>query len=284
MELDRRKAIAALGGASAVERMDAEGRAEALEGYLSRELDAATVALLGIPAKAPTVAELEAEVETRTFRRGVGSLFSVGALTPLGNRLPGEAATVQHLRPLPAKPTLLDFFQLRFAPATHVLQSADKALKAGLPEQIVLACLLHDVAQALMKTDHGWWGAQLFEPYVAEEVTFAIRYHQALRFFPDPAVGYEYPALYNVVFGKDYQPLEYIRDAYEYCRGHKWYMSARLITVNDLYSFDPSHVVDPVQFTDIIGRHFRQPMEGLGYDNSPVAHMWRTIAMPDVPL
>lgn len=195
MELDRRKTIAALGGVPAVERMDSESRAEALEGYLSRELDAATAALLGIPAKAPTVAELEAGVDTRTFRRGVGSLFSVGALTPIGNRLPGEAATVQRLRPLPAKPTLLDLFQLRFAPATHVLQSADKALKAGLPEEIVLACLLHDVAQALMKTDHGWWGAQLFEPYVAEEVTFAIRYHQALRFFRDPAVGYEYPAL-----------------------------------------------------------------------------------------
>lgn len=86
------------------------------------------------------------------------------------------------------------------------------------------------------------------------------------------------------MFGKDYEPPEYIRAAYEYCRGHKWYMAARLITVNDLYSFDPSHIVDPVQFTDIIGRHFKQPTEGLGYDNSPVAHMWRTIAMPDVPL
>jgi hypothetical protein len=37
-------------------------------------------------------------------------------------------------------------------------------------------------------------------------------------------------------------------------------------------------------FVDIIGRHFKQPKEGLGYDNSPVAHMWRTIERPDAPL
>ena len=47
-----------------------------------------------------------------------------------------------------------------------------------------------------MKVDHGWWGAQMFEPYVPEKVSLAIRYHQALRFYPDPANGYEYPELY----------------------------------------------------------------------------------------
>jgi len=37
-------------------------------------------------------------------------------------------------------------------------------------------------------------------------------------------------------------------------------------------------------FLDIIGRHFKQPKEGLGNDASSVAHMWRTLAMPDNPL
>jgi len=283
MEIDRDKVVAALGGSTAVNAMDAETKAEALEGYLSQELDSAMAVRLGGPAKPRTVAELSAEAETRAFRLGVGTLFCVGA-TPFGKRLPGEPATVRQLPPLPKNPTLLDFYRLRFAPATHVLQSADKALTAGMPEDIVLACLLHDVAQALMKTDHGWWGAQLFEPYVSDKVAFAIRYHQALRFFPDHSVGYEYPGLYNFVFGKDYVPPPYIEAAYKYCRDHKWYMAARLVTVNDLYSFDPNHVVDPAKFTDIIGRHFKQPKEGLGFDNSPVAHMWRTIATPDVPL
>ena len=281
MEIDREKVIASLGGAKAVALLDAEARAEALEEYISHELDAVALART---RTAPTVAELELQIETRAHRRGVGSLFAVGATTPFGNRMPGEPDTVQRLIAMPSAPTLLDFFARRFAPATHVLQSADKALTAGLPEDIVLACLLHDVAQVLMRADHGWWGAQLFEPYVSPKVAFAIRYHQALRFYPDAEAGYEYPMLYNVIFGKDYEPPPYIAAAHKYCRKHKWYGSARQITVNDLYSFEPNHIVDVTKFTDIIGRHFKQPKEGLGSDNSAVAHMWRTIIQPDAPL
>ncbi len=40
--------------------------------------------------------------------------------------------------------------------------------------------------------------------------------------------------------------------------------------------------IDP--FVEIIGRHFKQPKEGLGLDNSPSSHMWRTIANPNRPL
>jgi hypothetical protein len=61
-------------------------------------------------------------------------------------------------------------------------------------------------------------------------------------------------------------------------------MDARLVTMNDLYSFDPNVQVSIDEFTDIIGRHFRQPKEGLGYDNTPVSHMWRTMINPDQPL
>jgi hypothetical protein len=284
MEIERPKVIAALGGSRVVQGMDPEARAEALEGYLSDQLDSSFFARLGAPARPMTVSELDEQIDKRPLRRGIGTLFSSGGTNPFGNRLPSEPANVPRLPPMPARPTLLDFFRLRFAPATHVLQSADKALADGYPEEIALACLLHDLGQALMKADHGWWAAQLFEPYVSEKVAFAIRYHQALRFYPDPSVGYEYPQLYNLIFGTDYTPPAYIQDAYQYCRDHQWYMAARLVTVNDLYSFDPHHVVDPEKFTDIIGRHFKQPKEGLGHDNAPSAHMWRTIANPDAPL
>ena len=63
-------------------------------------------------------------------------------------------------------------------------------------------------------------------------------------------------------------------------RDHKWYMSGRQITVHDIYSFDPDVHVELEEFTDIIGRNFRQPEEGLGFDNSPVAHMWRAMIRP----
>ncbi|HUZ73056.1 MAG TPA: HD domain-containing protein [Stellaceae bacterium] len=182
---------------------------------------------------------------------------------------------------MPAKPTLLDYFKFRARGTNHLLQSATHALKAGMNEKTILACLLHDLANAMfIKSDHGYWGAQLIEPYVDEEVSWAIRAHQALRFFPDESVGYQYPVLYTNYFGPDYVPDDYIKEAYRRARAHRWYMTARMITVHDIYSFDPNAQVSLEPFLDIVGRHFRQPEEGLGYDNTPVAHMWRTIRRP----
>jgi len=83
-------------------------------------------------------------------------------------------------------------------------------------------------------------GVLLVEPYVPERVSWAIRHHQALRFYPDALVGYEYPEMYNRLFGEDYVPDPYIERAYQYAWNHKWYMEARLITLNDEYSFDPN--------------------------------------------
>jgi HD domain len=185
------------------------------------------------------------------------------------------------LPPMPDKPTLLDYFRCRFATTAHLLQSATLALKAGHDEKVVLACLLHDIGVAgFIRCDHGYWGAQLIEPYVDEEVSWAVRMHQALRFFPDESVGYKYPDMYVKLFGPDYRPEPYIQAEYQRARSHKWYMTARLITVNDIYAFDPDAKVDLNDFVDIIGRNFRQPKEGLGFDNSPSAHMWRTMMWP----
>jgi hypothetical protein len=182
---------------------------------------------------------------------------------------------------MPARPTLFDFFRYRFAPANHLLQSARLAMKNGVDEKVALACLLHDVAiSGFIRSDHGYWSAQLVEPYVDPEVSWAIRYHQALRFYADESVGYAYPEMYVKLFGPDYRPEPYIEAAYREARAHRWYMTSRLITVNDLYAFDPTVQVELEEFTDVVGRNFRQPAEGLGFDGSPSAHMWRTIMWP----
>ena len=182
---------------------------------------------------------------------------------------------------MPAKPTLIDFFKYRFGPAQHLLQSAAHARDTGQPERIQLACLLHDIAVlAFIRGDHGYWGAQLVEPYVDEELSWAIRTHQALRFYPDEAVGYAYPEAYLKLFGPNYKPDPYIEDEYRRARNHKWYMTSRTICICDIYSFDPNKKVKLEEFTDVIGRHFKQPKEGLGFDNSPVAHMWRAMIRP----
>ena len=61
-------------------------------------------------------------------------------------------------------------------------------------------------------------------------------------------------------------------------------MHSRMITVNDTYGFDEDVNPSIEEFTDIIGRNFRHPKEGLGNDNSPSAHMWRVLINPDRPL
>jgi hypothetical protein len=187
------------------------------------------------------------------------------------------------LERMPERPTLLDFYRLRFGDVTrrHLLHSAKLALDAGQPEPVVIACLVHDIANGcLIRSDHGYWGAQLVEPYVSEEVAFAIRYHQALRYFPDESVGYEYPAAYDRFFGPDFEPAQYLRRDHEVARAHRWYMTARMVTIYDVYSFDQADEIDPDELTDVIGRNFAQPREGLGFDGSPVAHMWRSMIWP----
>jgi hypothetical protein len=276
MEIDRRAFIAGLGGASAVALMTSEQKADALEAYMEEQLDEAVAQAVPQTPKYPTMAEIEAQNAKRTgVRRGSGNIF---------NTMGRDGQPRGPLPKMSDKPTLLEFFEKRFAPANHVLQSATRALKTGMSEEVILACLMHDTVHALVKVDHGWWGAQIVEPYVSEKVTFAIRHHQTLRFYPDEKFGYEYPESYLRTFGEDYKPEPYLEENYKRVRDHKWYEFPRLVTVNDLYSFDRNQKVSIEPFIEIIGRHFKQPKEGLGYDNSPVAHMWRTIMFPDRPL
>src|SRR5215470_3969697 len=153
---------------------------------------------------------------------------------------------------MPERPVLRDFFLLRFSAIARLLSA-----------------------------NHGYWGAQMIAPYVDEEVRWAIEKHEALRYFADESVGYTYPEAYIDYFGPDYRPPDYIRREAEAARQHRWYMTSRLVTINDIYSFDPNVVADYDEFEDVVGRNFRQPREGLGFDGSPVAHMWRTMIWPN---
>jgi HD domain-containing protein len=233
--------------------------------------------------------KLAMELEEKIITRSV--LYTSGERDPTGPKeipfgtLPPGRHVLQgddpRLKKMPKNPTLMDFFKYRFSPPNHLLQSARLAQKSGHNEKVITACLLHDIAvDGFIRSDHGYWGAQLVEPYVDEEVSWAIKTHQALRFFPDESVGYGYPDYYRQIFGDDFEVEPYIREEYERARNHKWYMTSRLVCLNDLYAFDPNVVVKLEDFTDIIGRNFKQPKEGLGFDGSSVAHMWRTMIWP----
>ena len=182
---------------------------------------------------------------------------------------------------MPEKPTLMDFFKYRFGPS-HAPAAERPACGEGRPRRKDGAGLpaARHRAVGFIRGDHGYWGAQLVEPYVDEEVTWAIRAHQVLRFYPDDRSATNTRNRTSSSFGADYRPDPYIEEEYKRMRDHKWYMSGRMITVHDIYSFDPNVHVELEEFTDIIGRNFKQPKEGLGFDNSPVAHMWRAMIRP----
>lgn len=260
--IDRRAFFARLGGAAAAATLSASALADQLEDEQLRTLEQAVA-----PA-----AKKPAPRKRAKMRRGGGTVF--------------DAVRTPELAALPARPTLIDFFEHRFADGVvqHCLRSAHHALKDGQDEIHIMAALIHDTIMTLMRSDHGYWGSDLHAPYVDERIAWGIRYHQALRFFPDPDVGYEYPELYIRMFGEDFEPEPYVKDAHKHARDHKWYLHARMITVNDTYGFDENVNPSLDDFVDIIGRNFRQPKEGLGYDNSPSAHMWRSMINPDRPL
>lgn len=258
--MDRRKFLAYVGGVGALAAMNGNQKADALEQAMNDEL------------------------EMRIVRPAICTTFNHDK-APQTPSIPGQLYHMGHDARLPRmsdKPTLLEFFEKRFGPSSHLLQSARLAKINGLPEKTIIACLLHDISVgSFIRSDHGYYGSQLIAPYVDEEVTWAVKYHQSLRFIPDEDVGYPYPEAYIRFFGEDFKPEPYIFKDAQYARDHKWYMTSRQICINDVYSFDPDVSVNLEEFHDIIGRNWRDPEEGLGYDNSPCAHMWRTMIFPN---
>src|ERR1043166_1023868 len=98
IQLDRRHFIASLGGAAAIKLMSAEAKAEALETYVRKQRK--KPAAPAQKPKFPKAADIEAQIETRSYRRGVGNLFLMTQ----------PNAKVKKLQPMPARPAFLDFF------------------------------------------------------------------------------------------------------------------------------------------------------------------------------
>src|SRR5712692_3884695 len=117
-------------------------RADELEEQMLKQLDR-------VPSKSPLYTSGEVDPRVGTVRP---------PLQPGQYMLMGDDP---RLPKMPAKPTLLDFFHLRFRQGgiQHLLQSANLARKNGLSEKIITACLLHDVGiVSFIQGDHGYWG------------------------------------------------------------------------------------------------------------------------------
>ena len=194
--IDRRAFFTRLGGAAAVATLSTSALADELEEEQLRRLETRVDTAVTEAPRRPQRAKI---------RRGSGTVF--------------DQLRNPELDELPDRPTLVDFFKRRFSEGIvqHCLRSAHHALEDGQDEQHIMAALVHDTIMTLMRADHGYWGADLLAPYVDERIAWGIRYHQALRFFPDADYGYEYPELYVRMFGEDFEPEPYVKEGPPYC-------------------------------------------------------------------
>ena len=77
---------------------------------------------------------------------------------------------------MPAKPTLLDYFTYRAKGINHLLQSATHALKASMPEETILACLIHDMSNGSDQGRSRLVGCADDRALRDEKVSWAVRH------------------------------------------------------------------------------------------------------------
>ena len=175
------------------------------------------------------------------------------------------------------------FLQARFASTNHLLQSATHALKAGLDEKTILACLLHDIGVvSFIRCDHGYWGAQLIEPYVDEEVSWAIRVHQALRFFPDESVGLQVSGhVHQACSAPDYRARALYRRGVR-ARPEPQVVHDRAADLRQRHLFVRSRTPRSISTTSSTSSAATSSSRRKAWASTtaPSAHMWRTLMWP----
>ena len=125
----------------------------------------------------------------------------------------------------------------------HSLQTATRALRAGAPEELIVAALCHDLAEVICDVNHGAIAAEILKPYVSHETCEVVRTHQDFQ-------GRYFYAL----IGRD-------PNAYRQYMDQPWYeLACRFSDEWDQTSFDPDYDMLPfAHFEPMIDRIFSQP-------------------------
>jgi predicted HD phosphohydrolase len=150
-----------------------------------------------------------------------------------------------------AKTDLVDI-GMRVDRREHALQSATRAFRAGESEEMVVACLLHDIGDTLAPYNHPELAAAILRPYVSERVCWVVAHH-----------GLFQTHYYNHHFGRDPNA----RDVY---RGHPHYQACVDFCENyDQNCFDPAYDSMPLEaFEPMVRRLFaRVPDRDLAADD-----------------
>jgi len=105
----------------------------------------------------------------------------------------------------------------------HSLQSATRAFRNKESEEMVVACLLHDMGDELAPLNHSEYAASVLRPYVSEKTHWIIEKHGEFQMY-----YYAHHLGKNKNQREKYKDHEYYNDAIYFCE--KW----------DQSSFDPN--------------------------------------------
>lgn len=115
-------------------------------------------------------------------------------------------------------------------PMQHCLQTATRALRDDASEELIVAALLHDVADAIAPNNHGRVGAEMLRPFISERTYWVMANHSIFQ-------GYYY--WHHI--GKD-------RNARDQYRGHPDFEACALFCERwDQNSFDPHYDTMPLE-------------------------------------
>jgi predicted HD phosphohydrolase len=125
----------------------------------------------------------------------------------------------------------------------HSLQAATRAHRAGESEEMVVACLLHDIGDVLGPANHSEVAAAVLRPYVSERIYWIVKHHGLFQ-------GYYYNHHYN----QDPNARDIYRD-------HEWFDdTVRFCADYDQVSFDPEYESEPLEFFEpMVRRVLAQP-------------------------
>ena len=106
----------------------------------------------------------------------------------------------------------------------HSLQSATRAFRNNESEEMVVACLLHDIGDELAPLNHSEYAASVLKPYVSEKTHWIIEKHGEFQMY-----YYAHHLGADRLKREKYKDHKYYQDTINFCEKY------------DQCSFDPNY-------------------------------------------
>ena len=130
----------------------------------------------------------------------------------------------------------------------HSLQSATRAFRNNESEEMVVACLLHDIGDELAPLNHSEYAASVLKPYVSEKTHWIIEKHGEFQMY-----YYAHHLGADRLKREKYKDHKYYQDTINFCEKY------------DQCSFDPKYKsMSLKEFAPMVKRIFaRKPYSSL---------------------